>query len=229
MGKTVGILLAGGKGERIGSPIPKQFLYVGNKMLIEYSIEKLEKTEEIDEIYVVSDSQYSKIIEHLKNRYSKLTKIINGGRTKNESFKDGVLALDEDVERVIIHIADRPFVSSYVLSEMIKLLNRYDVISFCSKIPSYVVRVNGGFVSKVLNRQELRLCKSPVAYRSEILKTLINMVPNSEFLNIESDIELLRKYLPEVKIYVYESTSFNFKITYKDDLRVTSLLLLNGA
>ncbi|MBO8174506.1 MAG: 2-C-methyl-D-erythritol 4-phosphate cytidylyltransferase [Thermococcus sp.] len=228
MGKIVGILLAGGKGERVGSTVPKQFLYVGEKMLIEYSIEKLENTKEIDEIYVVVDPRYREIIEELKSRHPKITKIVNSGRTKNESIKHGALALDGNVEKVIIHLANRPFVHSYVFSKMIKLLDKYEVVSFCCRIPDYVVKVNKGFVSEVLNRKELRLCKSPVAYRSEVLKTLINVVPESEFLTAESDIELLCKYLPDVKIYVYESTCFNFKITYKEDLKVASLLLLSG-
>ncbi len=225
MGKNVGVVLAGGKGERFGTVPPKQFVFVGEKMIIEYTIENLERAKKIDEIYITINPKYKEIGYNLAENYNHITKIIEGGRNRTESIYNSSLEIDEDVKKVVFIDAVRPFVPPYIFDEFMSLLDKYKVVKFCSRIVDYLAFTgNSEFVKRIDNRDKWRLCKAPVGYQSEILKR-ISKTPRGEVLKFESDLELVLSKVPDAKIYAYESSEFNFKITYKEDLQLAKLLL----
>lgn len=63
-----------------------------------------------------------------------------------------------------------------------------------------------------------------MGYNAKVIR-LIKAIPREEVLNFESDLELIIKKFPEIRIYAYESREFNFKITYKEDLQLAKILL----
>ena len=225
MGKNVGVVLAGGKGERFGTVPPKQFVFIGEKMIIEYTIENLESSKNIDEIYITINPAYTKLGEELAKKYEKITKIIEGGRTRTESIYNSMLHLDSEVKKIVFIDAVRPFVPPYVFEDFIKLLDKYDIVKFCSKIVDYLAFTGGSsFIKEIHDRDKWRLCKAPVGYKGELAR-LISKIPREEVLNFESDLELVLSRFPNSTIYSYESTEFNFKITYKEDLHLAKILL----
>jgi len=225
MGKTVGVVLAGGKGERFGTVPPKQFVFIRDKMVIEYTIENLKKAKGIDEIYLTVNPKYLGLGEELAERYTEITKIIEGGRTRTESIYNSALAIEPGVEKVIFTDAVRPFVPSYVFEDFLRLLDKYKVVKFCSRIVDYLAFTeNSQFIKKIENRENWRLCKAPVGYQAKLLRE-ITTIPREEILKFESDLEVILSKFPDVKIYAYESSEFNFKITYKEDLQLAKILL----
>jgi len=225
MGKNIGVILAGGKGERFGTVPPKQFVFIGNKMIIEYTIENLLDAKKIDEIYLTINPKYLELGNKLANRYRRVTKIMEGGRTRTESIYNSALEIDQDADKVVFIDAVRPFVPSYVFDEFIELLNKYDVVKFCSKIVDYLAFTgNAQFVKKIENRENWRLCKAPVGYRAPLLREMTK-IPREEILKYESDLEVVLSKFPNARIYAYESSEFNFKITYKEDLQLAKALL----
>jgi len=225
MGKNVGVILAGGKGERFGTVPPKQFVFIGEKMIIEYTIENLERAKKVDEIYITINPRYKELGYKLAEKYKHITKIIEGGRNRTESIYNSSLEIDEDVKKVVFIDAVRPFVPPHIFDEFMSLLDKYKVVKFCSRIVDYLAFTgNSEFVKRIDNRNKWRLCKAPVGYQSEILRK-ISEVPREEVLKFESDLELVLSKVPSIKIYAYESSEFNFKITYKEDLQLAKLLL----
>lgn len=225
MGKNIGIILAGGKGERFGTVPPKQFVFIGGKMIIEYTIENLERAKSIDDIYITINPKYIELGHNLAEKYESITKIIEGGKTRTESIYNSSLEIEEGVEKVVFIDAVRPFVQPYIFDEFIDLLSRYHIVKFCSKIVDYLAFTdNSKFIKKIENRDKWRLCKAPVGYQSEILK-VISQIPREEILKFESDLELILSKIPNIEIYAYESSEFNFKITYKEDLQLAKILL----
>ena len=79
-----GIILASGSGSRYGADIPKQFVKIAGKTILEHTIEVFEKAEGIDNIIIVITPEYRTMAEEilLKNNYKKVTKLLNGGEIR---------------------------------------------------------------------------------------------------------------------------------------------------
>ncbi|WP_297476731.1 2-C-methyl-D-erythritol 4-phosphate cytidylyltransferase [Thermococcus sp.] len=225
MRKNIGVILAGGKGKRFGTVPPKQFAFIGDKMIIEYTIENLKRAKKVDEIYITINPKYKELGYKLAEKYKHITKIIEGGRTRTESIYNSSLEVNEEVKKVVFIDAVRPFVPPHVFDEFMRLLDKYGVVKFCSKIVDYLAFTGDSeFIERTDNRDKWRLCKAPVGYQSEILKR-ISKIPREEVLKFESDLGLVLSKVPNTEIYAYESSEFNFKITYKEDLQLAKLLL----
>jgi len=223
---NVGVVLAGGVGNRFGDTIPKQFHLIKGKMIIEYTLQSLVRAESVDEIYIAITPGYENFGKILNEMYPKVTKIIKGGRTRTESIYNSALEIkNSNVSKVVFIDAVRPFVKPVVFNDFFKLLDQYDVIKFCSEIVDYIALTEEKFIKRIQNRQNIRLCKAPVGYRANILNTIINNIESQKILNFESDLELVLSHFPHVKIYAYESTEINIKITYKEDLILAEKLL----
>lgn len=226
MGENVGIVLAGGKGERFGTVPPKQFVFIKDKMIIEYTIENLMKSKEIDKIYLTVNPDYIPLGKEIASRYGEIVKIIEGGRTRTESIYNSALALEDNVDKVVFIDAVRPFVLPHVFDEFIHLLEKHEAVAFCSKIVSYLVETDGRpFINRVEDRNKMRLCNAPTGYQASLLREVTSKVPREEILKFESEFEVILTYFPDVKIFTYESSEFNLKITYKEDLQLASILL----
>ena len=81
MATNVAVVLAGGVGKRLGSALPKQFLEVAGKMVIERAVDAFEQHPLIDEIAIVSNALYLSEMEEIvrKNGWKKVRKILKGG------------------------------------------------------------------------------------------------------------------------------------------------------
>ena len=104
------IILAAGKSNRIGGEIPKQFLQINNRRIIDYSIRTFEKV--TNKIIIVVPHKWKKII---KTEYPK-HKVIIGGKNRQESSFKGLIACEQETFNVLIHDAARPFVTDVIIN-----------------------------------------------------------------------------------------------------------------
>ena len=119
--KNYAIILASGTGSRFGSEVPKQFLKINDKTILELSIEAFENNLEIDEIIVVITPEYKNLAEEIlaKNAYKKVSKILKGGVTRKESSSIGVSSIEDSDSNVLIHDCARPLVSQKIITDCI--------------------------------------------------------------------------------------------------------------
>ena len=117
------ILLAGGRGKRMGSNIPKQFLELGGEPLIRHSLNTIQKSDLIDEVILVSGAEDIQTIRDIVDRggFDKVSHIVTGGEERYLSVVNGVLAIcekggceafDGKPEVILIHDGARPFVDA---------------------------------------------------------------------------------------------------------------------
>lgn len=125
--KTYAIILASGSGSRFGSDLPKQFVKIGDKTILEYTLDTFEKSYSIDEIILVITPQYIKKAQEIvkQNNYNKISKIIGGGKSRKESSYLGINTIDDSEANVLIHDCARPFVSQETISKCVKSLSKY--------------------------------------------------------------------------------------------------------
>ena len=223
---SIGVILAGGKGLRFGVDPPKQFVKVHGKMIIEYTIENMLSAKNVEQIYITINPRYIDMGKKLAKKYPAIVKVIEGGRTRTESIYNTVKELDEDVEKVVFNDAVRPFVPGYVFDDMLELLDVYSIVKFASKIVDYLVFVDDSdTIQRIDDRSKWLLCKAPVAYRSETLREILSKSSEDNILSAESDLQLAISKIPGIEIHPYVSDTFNYKITYREDLEIARKLL----
>ena len=100
--KNYGIILASGSGARYKSDVPKQFVKIAGKTVLEHTLDIFEKNPHIDYTILVITPDYRQIAEEilLKNNYKKIIKLLNGGETRKDSSYIGISSIEDDEANV---------------------------------------------------------------------------------------------------------------------------------
>ena len=169
--KNIAIIIAGGKGSRMGQDIPKQFIHIYDKPIIIYTLESFQNHPEIDEIEVVCIEGWESILKAYAKQFNitKLKYIVKGGETGQESIRNGVYNLEGKVnndDNIIIHDGIRPLVEPTVLSDVIVKCNEYGngVTSLPYNEQIFVIDDEIS-TTKYIPRETLRRVSTPQAYK----------------------------------------------------------------
>lgn len=222
--KNYAIILASGTGSRFGSEVPKQFLKINNKTILELSIEAFENNLEIDEIIVVITPEYKNLAEEIlaRNTYKKVSKILKGGETRKDSSSIGVSSIEESNANVLIHDCARPLVSQKIITDCIKALETYQAVNVAIPATDTTIEVENNIIKRVLNRSKLMLCQTPQCFRISTIKKAHELAKNDA--SFTDDCSLVVKYnLSDV--YVVDGDVKNIKITYADDIYIAQKIL----
>lgn len=221
--KNIAIILAGGIGQRLGESIPKQFLKVAGKKVIEHTLDVFQNHPQIDEIAVVVHPHHISEVETLsiRNNYTKLKKILRGGEERYDSSLAAINAYDTNVEDVnlIFHDAVRPLVNNRIISDCISALETYNAVDVVVKTTDTIIQVNDtNCISGIPIREHLRNGQTPQAFKLSIIKQAYELALKDPKFKTTDDCGVVYKYLPEEPIRIIEGEQFNMKLTYKEDL-----------
>ena len=144
MSKNIAIILAGGSGSRFGRDLPKQFLKVAGKKVIEHTIDVFEHNELVDEIAVVTRPEFISDIEQMvvNNHYVKVRKILQGGKERYHSSLSAINAYTNDDDNLIFHDAVRPLVNDRIIDDCVKALEKYDAIDVAISVADTIIQVD---------------------------------------------------------------------------------------
>ena len=216
--KNYGIILASGSGSRFGADIPKQFVKIAGKTILEHTIEVFEKAEKINEIIVVITPEYRLIAEEilLKNHYKKVTKLLNGGETRKESSYIGISSIDDEEANVLIHDCARPFLTQKIISECIEALDTYNAVDVAIPSTDTIVQINEhNIIKEIPNRAVLRRGQTPQCFKLSIIKKAHELSKND--INFTDDCGLIVRY-NLADVYVVDGDVENIKVTYPSDI-----------
>ena len=219
--KTVAIILAGGSGKRLGADIPKQFLKVNDKMIIEHTIEKFHNHEEIDEIAVACHAEYTTLMHESikKNNYSKIKKILLGG---DKRFNSSVAAIraysDGEQKKMLFHDAVRPLVSAEIISDCIAKLDSYNAVGAGIQTTDTIWSVRHNNIVNIPDRRTIYRAQTPQAFNFFTIKKAYNIALQDDRMPLTDDCGVVMNYLFDEKIATVQGDEFNFKITRKEDL-----------
>lgn len=217
------IIVAGGKGMRMGADIPKQFLSIGGKPILMRTIERFhEYNPELGIILVLPQSQqeYWKQLctEH---NFEVNHTIVNGGDTRFESSRNGLAAIpDEEIGVAGIHDGVRPFVSKEVIDNCFETAR--DDFAAIPVLPvtdtiRYVDKQGGG---KNVMRSDYRVVQTPQVFDIQLLKQAYNADYQESFTDDASVVESLG-----CQATMVEGNRENIKITTPFDIIVAEALL----
>lgn len=215
--KNYAIILAAGIGSRFGSDLPKQFVKIAGKSVLEHTIEIFEKCKLIDEIILVITPQYRILCENilLKNTYIKISKILNGGDSRKESSFIAISSIDDKEANLIIHDAARPFASERILSDCIKALDKFSAVDVAIPTSDTIIQVQDDTIINIPKRDNLMRGQTPQCFKLSILKKAHELSKFDNDFTDDCGIVLKHKLCD---VFVVNGEERNIKITHKEDI-----------
>ncbi|MEG1738467.1 MAG: IspD/TarI family cytidylyltransferase [Odoribacter sp.] len=229
MEKNIGIILAGGSGQRVGGDIPKQFLLIAGKTILEHTLSVFQECGCIDEIFIITHSHYLKQTEEMiqGSHFSKVTQILPGGNERYHSTLAALKACPESECNLIIHDAVRPLLTSQMIYDCVEALQKFTACT--TAIPStdtlLVCDDTHCYIKDIPNRNFLYNIQTPQAFRKSILIQAYQLASLYPDFCATDDCGVIKKYLPEIRIKIIKGSPSNFKITYPNDLITARKLL----
>ena len=205
------ILLAAGDSKRLGSKVPKPFIKIGKKTLLEYSLIKFNKIRQIKKIIIVANKKHSKFFKNIKfNNYVKIV----GGKTRQESTYKALKHIKKNkikCTNVLIHDSARPNFSVKLIKRIINASKRNTVIP---KIPMHDALKESVSKKILLNlpRKNFFSTQTPQSFN---FNEILDLHSRNKALYKDDDLSLVQS-LKKVKFVNGEKN--NFKITNQEDL-----------
>ncbi len=220
MTRNIAIILAGGKGTRIGGHKPKQFLKIAGKTVIEHTLAVFEDHKDIDEIAIVSNPDYIRDVEKLlmDGEYKKVKKILAGGAERYDSSLAAIRAYENEKINLIFHDAVRPLVSRRIISDCIKALASYNAVDVAVKTTDTIISVEENLIQDIPNRDFLFNGQTPQAFKWQTIHDAYEKALQDPKFKATDDCGVVKRYLPEEDIYVVRGEGYNMKLTYKEDI-----------
>lgn len=218
--KIVAILLAAGQGKRFGEK--KQFIKLKGEPLFQYSINTINKIDEITDVILVLPEED---IERIKIFSFKNIKKVIGGKERQDSVYNALQEIS-NADIVIVHDTARPFATEKMFLDGIKNIKKgFD--GSITAIPSKdtIKKVKENKVIKTLKRDELYIIQTPQTFKFDILKKAHEKAKQENFLGTD-DSSLVERIGGNITIN--EGSILNFKITTKEDLILANCLLNKG-
>lgn len=217
------ILVAGGKGLRMGGDIPKQFLPIGGKPVLMRTIKVFRETyPDISVILVLPTSQQEYWRRLCKEyAFSVPLQIADGGETRFHSVSNGLKLIPDDVEGVVgVHDGVRPFVSPETIRRCYDEAVEHGAVVPVVSIVETVRQLREDGTSFTVPRDEYKLVQTPQTFRISLLKAAYQQPFVPSFTDDASVVEALGK-----PVYLVEGNRENIKITAPADIRFVNGLL----
>ena len=224
--KNIAIILASGTGERFGEKIPKKFYKFEGKTILEHSIDAFENNKNIDEIILVTNPKFRDLAEEIlkNNDYKKVTKLLNGGKTRVESSYVGTSEAPEE-SNVLIHDAVRAFVTQKIIDDNIEALKKYEAVGTAIDTVDTIIQVDkNNVITAIPPRKFLKRVQTPQSFRANLIKKAHEMALKDEDANFTDDCGLILRY-NLAPIHIVDGDELNIKITHKNDLNVIKNML----
>ena len=231
MKKCTAIVLSAGKGKRMGTDKPKQYLDLCGKPVLYYSLKAFQNSF-IDEIVIVaSGSDFSFIKEEIIDRHglNKAVKIVEGGAERYDSVLNGLRAAG-GCDYVFIHDGARPFIDDEILKRAYDTVVKYGTAIVAVPSKDTVKLVEEGVSVDTPDRSRVWLMQTPQVFRyEEILNAYEKMKEAENLLESDgvkvTDDAMVMEYFGELPVHVSAGSYRNIKITTPEDMIIANAFL----
>jgi 2-C-methyl-D-erythritol 4-phosphate cytidylyltransferase len=221
------VLVAAGRGERLGGDRPKAFAPLAGHPLLAESLRRLDACEQIGAIVVVAppDWEEPSILLAEELGASKVSSVVTGGtRSRSESVRIGVEEVPETADAIVVHDAARPLVSDEVVERVLApLAEGCDGAVPGLAVADTVKRAPGGVVAETVDRRDLYVVQTPQAFRAGALRAAL--------AGSDADATDCAGYVERAggRVAVVPGDPALLKVTDADDLATVERLLRDAA
>ena len=218
------VIVAGGKGLRMGGDVPKQFLLLGGKPVLMRTIERFHAFDaQLQIILVLPPDQQGYWHELCLAHHFKLPYLLaDGGATRFESVRNGLVLIPNDAQGVVaVHDGVRPMVSVKVIERCFAMACKTRAVIPVTPVVETLRQIMPDGASQTVNREAYRLVQTPQTFDLQLLKRAYQQPYRSEFTDDASVVEALGAQITTV-----EGNKENIKITTPFDLEVCERLLV---
>lgn len=171
------VLVAAGRGERLGEERPKAFARLGDLPLLAEPLRRLDECDSVDAVVVVAPPGWEEptilLAEELGT--SKVSSCVAGGATRTESVRAGVAEVPEDAAVILVHDAARPLLPAGLVPRLLDALAAgHDGAVPGLPLADTVKRVEGGVVAETLDRGALVAVQTPQAFVAPVLRAALD-------------------------------------------------------
>jgi 2-C-methyl-D-erythritol 4-phosphate cytidylyltransferase len=171
------VLVAAGRGERLGEDRPKAFVRLGDLPMLAEPLRRLDQSGWVDAVVVVAPPGWEEPAILLAEEIgaSKVTACVTGGETRSDSVRAGVAEVPEDAAVILVHDAARPLLPEEVIGRVIEALtDGYDGAVPALPVADTVKRVEGDRVLETLDRSELVTVQTPQAFVAPTFRACVD-------------------------------------------------------
>ena len=225
--KHTAIVLAAGKGSRMQSVVPKQYLELCGKPVLYYSLAAFEESF-VDEIILVTgkdDISYCK--EQIVERYGfqKVTEIIAGGAERYLSVYQGLLAAEE-ADYVYIHDGARPFVDAAILSDAKACVEQYQACVAGMPVKDTIKIVDAeDFAKETPERKYVWQVQTPQVFSYALVREAYDMLMEDRDAYSVTDDAMVVETMLNYPVKLFQASYKNIKITTPEDLQIAELFV----
>jgi 2-C-methyl-D-erythritol 4-phosphate cytidylyltransferase len=170
------VIVAAGRGERLGLDRPKAFANLRDRPLLAESLERLEASDWIDSIVVAAPPDWEEPVILLAEELGcgKVVESVTGGATRAASVRAALAEVSEDAAVVLVHDAARPIVPEEVIERLLTALNEgWDGAIPVLPLPDTVKRIEGDQVVETVDREGLAMVQTPQVFMATVLRDAV--------------------------------------------------------
>ncbi len=226
---NIGLLIAGGSGNRMHQDIPKQFIIVNERPVIIYTLEAFEKHPEIDAIAVVCIEGWRQVLWAYAKQFNitKLKYMVTGGKNGQDSIRNGIMELEKHYasdDIVLIHDAIRPMVSAEIISDNIRVAREHGNAITAIPCAEAMMQTEDGIISiGSYPRDRLKRTQTPQAFHIGHICDLHRRALEARITNSVASCTLMIEMGEQV--YFSTGSEKNIKLTTVEDIDIFKALL----
>ncbi|MBO4645869.1 MAG: 2-C-methyl-D-erythritol 4-phosphate cytidylyltransferase [Bacteroidales bacterium] len=215
-------ILAGGTGSRMTADMPKQFIDLCGKTVLERTLDVFESHPDIHRVLVVSHPEYMEQTERIRKSgaYEKWDVTVPGGQERHLSSYAAVRACDGLEGHLLIHDAARPMVSHALIDRLLEALREAEAAAPVVPLRDTLIEASGEYIKSVPERKKFRNVQTPQAFRLSLLRNAFLQAINDSNICFTDDCSVILHYLPQTKIKMVEGEEQNQKLTYYSDIEL---------
>lgn len=225
--KNIAIVLAAGKGKRMGTEIPKQFLHIDGKPVLYYSLKAFQECDDIHEIILVIGEEYQEYCQKeiiVPYNLSKVTRMVEGGAERYDSVYAGLKACT-NCKYVFIHDGARPFLTDDILQRCIESVHEYKACVAGMPVKDTIkIADERNNIETTPSRDRVWMIQTPQVFDYDLIYSAYTKMSKSNVQGITDDamvVETFENHKVKLVVGSYE----NIKITTPEDIKIAQILV----
>ena len=220
------LIPAAGSGSRMKAGKNKLLINLNGESLLYWTLKAVFCSKSISWVGIIGQPYDKENIMHSIKEYSKNINWIIGGKTRQESVKNGLNNLPNNAKKVLIHDGARCLIKPSCIDKCSLALDSHDAVVLAVRVTDTIKVVNKfGFIKETPNRENLWAAQTPQGFLVEKLRKAHNIAIKNDWI-VTDDASLFERLSWEVKII--EGDSLNIKITRPIDIEIANLFLNSG-